>query len=69
MLFGPVPRGHAVLAQVAGQVAGGGLEGGLGHAHPVIVRPRLGGVEVEPDDGPAAGGLEQGQAGHGQGLQ
>ena len=46
-------------AQVAGQVAGRRLERGLGHAHPVVGRPGLGGVEVEADDRPAVGHQRQ----------
>ena len=41
---------HAARAEVTRQVARGGLQRGLGHAHPVIDRPRDLGVEVEPDD-------------------
>ena len=36
--------------EVAGQVAGAGLEAGLGHAHPVVARPGDRRVEVEADD-------------------
>src|SRR5690606_120858 len=57
----------ALGAEVFGQVAGAGLQAGLGHAHPVVDGPGLGGVEVEADDGAAV--LHQGQAGHREGLQ
>ena len=40
----------ALRAQVPGQVAGGRLQAGLGHAHPVVDGPGDGGVEVEADD-------------------
>ena len=54
-------------AEVAGEVAGGGLEGGLGHAHPVVDRPREGGVEGQPDDGRAR--AHQRLGGRGEGLE
>ena len=41
---------HAVRAQVAREVATGGLERSLGHAHPVVRRPGHGGVEVHGHD-------------------
>ena len=45
-----------VRAEVAGEVARGGLERGLGDAHPVVDRPRDAAVvEVEADDRAAAG--------------
>ena len=37
-------------AEVAGEVARGRLEAGLGHAHPVVRRPRDRRVEGQPDD-------------------
>ena len=40
----------ALGAEVAGEVARGGLQGRLGHAHPVVRRPGDGGVEGQPDD-------------------
>ena len=44
-----------VRAEVAGQVARGRLERGLGHAHPVVDRPGVAGVEREADDRAARG--------------
>ncbi len=66
------PGGHQVdpdplPAQIAGQVAGAGLQAGLGHAHPVVAGPGHAGVEVEADDRPAA--VHQRQRGHGQRLE
>ena len=40
----------AVGAEVAGEVARGRLQAGLGHAHPVVRRPRDGRVEGHADD-------------------
>ena len=53
---------HAARAEVARQVARGGLQRRLGHAHPVVDRPGDGGVEVEPDDRRALLGEQVGRA-------
>ncbi len=60
---------HLVRPEVPGQVAGRRLEGGLGHAHPVVTGPGDGGVEVEGHDRSAPGRPQQGQQARGQGLQ
>ncbi len=57
---------HPLWPQVTGQVARRRLEGGLGHPHPVVGRPRHAGVEVEPDEGASV--AHEGDHGVGQGL-
>ena len=54
-------------AEVAGQVARGRLEGGLGHAHPVVLRPGQRRVEGEADHRAAVG--HQRLRGDGQRLE
>ena len=58
---------HPFGAEVAGQVAGQGLERRLGHPHPVVDRPRHGGVEVEADH--RGTGATVGAGGHQQGPE
>ena len=55
--FTRTPRGP----EVARQVARGGLERGLGHAHPVVDGPGDGGVEVHADDARALVRVEVGE--------
>ena len=53
--------------EVAGQVARGRLERGLGHAHPVVLRPGQRRVEGQADD--RAAGRHQRLGRHGKGLE
>src|SRR5699024_4057732 len=58
---------HAVLADVFGEVAGGGFEGGHGHAHPVVDGPGDRRVEGQSHDSGAL--VEHGLGGHGDRLE
>src|SRR5699024_4618899 len=58
---------HAVLTDVFGEVAGGGFEGGLGHAHPVVDGP--GDRRVEGQSHNSGALVEHGLGGHGDRLE
>src|SRR5699024_148094 len=58
---------HAVFADVIGEVAGGGFEGGLGHALPVVDGPGDRRVEGQPHDSGLL--VEHGLGGHGDRLE